>query len=321
MKHLPLNQLHEDLTKEFNTTLKALGYNRGKDSFQAVMIREFLFFLEGVQIDDVRKCNKKEVAAFFDYINDRQNLRRLKEKLSESYIANYMYSIRKFFDFLLDSDEIEALPAPINRFYLSKKKEREILSEEEIIKLYENCKASIDRAILGLAYGCGLRRSEIIALKIQDVIFNRSILIVRDGKNHKNRTIPVSETIKRDLKEYLKNRLQKFKTDTQSSLRFFYTQNVRGTPAYGNFIGRRLKNLIRRTFPDSPRMKKISLHSLRTSIAVHLINRGAEITLVQRFLGHSSIDTTHYYARRRRQRSNIQNMIWTATNGRKNDAK
>jgi integrase/recombinase XerD len=314
MRKLPLNQLHESLAEEFMLTLKALGYNRGRESSPAILIREFLFFLESLQIEDVRKCRRKEIGAFFIYISERQNQRRIKEKLSENYISKFMYSVSKFFDFLLDSNEIEALPAHISKFYPSKKNEREILSEEEIMKLYNNCKTPLEKAILALGYGCGLRRSEMVALRIRDIIFKQDIVIVRDGKNHKNRTIPISDSVKKDLFEYLKIRSRKPKTFTKLDLKFFYSTSIPGTNAHGNILNNKLKNLIRRTFEDSPRMKKISLHSLRTSIAVHLINRSAEITLVQRFLGHSSIDSTHLYIKRRLQRSNIQNMLWSNIN-------
>ncbi|HET6993249.1 MAG TPA: tyrosine-type recombinase/integrase [Bacteroidia bacterium] len=314
MKHLAINQLHEKFVEEFNLTLKALGYNRGKDSMHPVLIREFLHFLEQAQIEDVRKCSKKEIAAFFVYINERPNQRKQVKKLSESHIAKFMYSIRKFFDFLIDTNEIESMPAPLSKFFWGKKTEREILTEEEITQLYSNCKSSRDRAVLALAYGCGLRRSEITSLKIRDIIFNRDLLIVRDGKNHKNRTIPMCESVKKDLRKYVKERFRKTRKDKIADIPLFYSESPQARVILGAALNERVKFLVEHTFPDNPRMRKISLHSLRASIAVHLIDRNAEITLVQRLLGHTSIDTTHLYAKRRRQRRNIQNMVWTAAN-------
>jgi integrase/recombinase XerD len=319
LKHLPINQFHENLTVEFNMTLKAIGYNRGKDSMYPIMIREFLHFIEQSHIEDVRKCNRKIIAEFFVYLNERPNQRRQYQNLGHSHISKFMLSLRMFFDFLIDAGEIDALPTLLNKFFWGKKTEREILTEDEIKKLYANCKTSRDKAVIALAYGCGLRRSEITSLKVSDIHFNRDVLVVRDGKNHKNRTVPLSDTVKNDLRKYLKERFGVMRKNKIYEKFFFYSPSPQRTLILGGAMNNRLKKLVYRIFPDNPRMKKISLHSLRASIAVHLIDRNAEITLVQRFLGHSCIDTTHLYAKRRRQRNNIQNMVWTATNAMKSN--
>src|SRR5690554_7783862 len=84
-------------------------------------------------------------------------------------------------------------------FPTPKTKPREILSLKEINQLYDTCENYWQRAVLGIYYGCGLRRSEGINLNIKDVHFRSSLLYVREGKGAKRRVVPMSENVKNDL--------------------------------------------------------------------------------------------------------------------------
>jgi len=164
-----------------------------------------------------------------------------------------------------------------------------------------------DRAIISLAYGCGLRRSELQNLNVSDVYIDRGIIIIRDSKNHKNRTVPMSEGVLKDIREYLIYERMKYFNKGISTYAFFV--NNRGVRKNGMDINNRLKQLIIKT--QNPIMvgKEITLHCLRHSIATHLLDNGATIEFVKQFLGHSDIDTAMLYSKRRKLKLKILNQL------------
>jgi site-specific recombinase XerD len=310
MKHLPLNTLHERLVDEFNKTLKVIGYHRGKDSPYPILLREFLHFLERNNIPDVKKCTGSDVDAFHKHLVSRKNQRR-SGNVGRSHHNQIMFSMRKFFDFLLDTNEIEDSPAFISSFQWGEIKEREVLTLKEIDLVFANCKTQLEKAIIAVAYGCGLRRSEIAHLKRRDVLFSEQALIVRDGKNHKNRTVLLTSKVKEILFDFIvKDKYGNDKGGDYDQLVFVSENKI---PVPKNSFNLIFKAVVRRTANETLLKKNISLHSLRHSIAVHMLNSGAEMDFVRRFLGHTSIDTTTIYTRKRRQKINMQRRVLKAT--------
>jgi site-specific recombinase XerD len=304
MKSLPLyNREFERLYCAFREVVINKGYSKGKDSSYPSCIREFLHFISGKGIDDIKKVSIKEIIVFYEYLKKRPNARR-EGGISDSHIRTHIYSLRLFFDHLLDIGEIEKAPARLPRFQFVKCREREILSIEEIKILYEHTKNATERAILGLAYGCGLRRTEIEKLNIHDVIFQQGIVVVREGKGNKNRTVPMSDKVIKDLKEYvIYERSERFYSNVASLM-----VNRWGKRMRGQSINCKLQELIKRIGNQELIKKEVSLHSLRHSIATHLIDNGVGIEFVRKFLGHALLDTTHLYSKRRKQK-NIMHAI------------
>jgi len=165
-----------------------------------------------------------------------------------------------------------------------------------------------EKALLSVAYGCGLRRSEIHNLNTNDVNLYKGTLIVRKGKGNKSRTIPLSDAVISHLKDHLiDERSDYFSSDAKESSQAFFI-GVMGKRMRGEALNNNLKKIVTRTGNDELERKRITLHSLRHSIATHLIDKGADIEFVQRFLGHSMIDTAHLYAKRRKQK--IMNQVF-----------
>jgi integrase/recombinase XerD len=308
MKHLPLyTQCYQNLHSDFDAYIKTIGYSRGQDSMYASCIREFLFFLESRIVFDLKEVRATEIIAYHEYLLERPNQRR-GGGLSDSMIKTHLYSVRLFFDYLLDTGEIESSPARLPKFVLKKQKERNILSVEEITLLYKMCETKQDRALISLAYGCGLRRSELRKLDTSDVNYQQGIVIVRDSKNHKSRVVPMSNGVLKDIKEYfLYERMKYFKEGMATERALFI--NNRGIRSTGASMNDRLKQLIQKTQSPELICKEITLHCLRHSIATHLLDNGATIEFVQQFLGHSQIDTAHLYAKRRKQRQKILSQL------------
>ena len=137
------------------------------------------------------------------------------------------------------------------------------------------------------------------------MIFHKGILNVRKGKGNKSRTILMSDTIIKDLKEYVSYERNKRIANNLPLCPAFFL-NKFGGRMDGQSYNYKLKKIIERT--QNPKLSgmDISLHNLRHSIATHLLDNGATIEFVRRFMGHSHIDTTHLYSKRRKLRMLIK---------------
>lgn len=142
-----------------------------------------------------------------------------------------------------------------------------------------------------MCYGCGLRRSEAQDLNIKDVNFEQKLLFVRKGKGKKRRVIPLTEKITTDLHEYYKQN-QWYRNENQES----FLINIQGNRITGTTIYENFKKLLQKTKINTSD-KNICLHSLRHSIATHLLENEMSIEMVRNFLGHQNLKTTQIYTR------------------------
>lgn len=167
------------------------------------------------------------------------------------------------------------------------------LTQEEIQQLYEVTADSVlgmrDRAMLAVYYGCGLRLNEGVHLECKDVIRDRQLLHVRKGKRYKERLVPMSTKTMAMITLYMDvgrpQLLQQHPTD-----RLFIEAN-RGRPMQRQSLYIRIKALVRKAGIK----KKVGTHTLRHSIATHLLQSGMRLEQIQHFLGHRSLDSTQLY--------------------------
>ncbi|WP_379968011.1 tyrosine-type recombinase/integrase [Epilithonimonas sp. UC225_85] len=223
--------------------------------------------------------------------------------MSSHYINSQLVSLEKFFEFLRHKG-VKNLPEINLRRLEIEKMKREILSVEEIKELYkiideQECITPKqealnyqDKVILAVYYGCGLRNSEGRALCLDDINLDTQILIVKKGKGNKQRLIPFNNTVKDCLKLWMyEYRMILLKDKTESRL---FISSL-GRPVCGSTLGNRLKRIILQSESVKLKEKHIALHSLRHSIATHLLAGGMDIQKVQKFLGHSCLDSTEIY--------------------------
>ncbi len=172
--------------------------------------------------------------------------------------------------------------------------EREVLEKEEISGLYTVCKDEQERAILGLFYGCGLRRKEAEMLNLRDVDFRGSWLYVRSGKGKKRRVIPLASSLVIDFKKYVYDQRPLQQTErTKAVDQKAFMLNKAGRRMKGGSYWKYFKRLLKK----SKVKKVVSLHNLRHSIASHLLESGMSIEEVRDFLGHDHLETTQIYTR------------------------
>ena len=307
MEHLQIHiEEFQRLLTEFRVEVRTRGYRNSKMS--PTMIKEFLWFIESRGLTSLSQVKAAEIIDYYEHVRERPNHRR-EGGLSESMIRHHMYSLRLFFDYLLDVGEIETSPARLPKFTFGKPKPRNIPDLKEIQLIYAACETKRDRAFISVAYGCGLRRSEIAMLNVGDVLFYKAQLIIREGKGGKYRTIPLSEKILRYLKEYIvQERAKYFPARTKQSTNAFFL-NDHGNRYQGDKLNARLRELIQMTKNQRLISKHITLHCLRHAFATHLLDNGANIEFVQQLLGHAELDTVHLYSKRRKQHLAVKNQF------------
>jgi integrase/recombinase XerD len=301
--HAPGYQL---ILQGYSSMVMAIGYKTAEKGSMQRMVQEFLHYLEGQGILNIKKVEALDMVAYYEYLSQRPS--QTGGVLSSSSLTEHMCSLELLNEYLLNLGTLtKRITLPKNKN--KDKKERSILTNMEVGILYKAVETLRDKAILGLAYGCGMRRTEIESLNMMDVQLSKGMLIVREGKNIKRREIPLSNTVIRDLKDYLINERYKYlKLDNVYRVESFLVNN-KGKLMKGDHINDRLKELTAKTGSPEILAKTITLHCLRHSIATHLIDRGASIEFVKNFLGHAEIDTVHIYARKRRMKELIAKQL------------
>jgi integrase/recombinase XerD len=271
--------------KDFETYLrleKSLSEN-SIEAYKDDVLKLEKFFVEngtnksptGVTYQDL-----KEFLAWFGA--DNQNTR------TQSRIIS---GIRAFFRFLLIEGEISENPVSLIESPKIGFKLPEVLSINEIdsmIKVIDLSRPEGHRnkAIIETLYGCGLRVSELVNLRITDIHYSEGFVTVT-GKGNKQRLIPISNKALKEINNYKPDR---------NRLPVIYDQNI----MFLNRRGRRLTRamiftIIKDLAAKAGIRKKISPHTFRHSFATHLIEGGADLRAVQEMLGHESILTTEIY--------------------------
>lgn len=206
--------------------------------------------------------------------------------------ARMLSSLRSLFNYMMlndmiESSPLEAIDSPKIGMHLP-----DVLTVEQIDSIIESFDASTmlgcrNRAMIEILYSCGLRVSELVSLRLNDLFLDDGFLRVV-GKGDKQRLVPISDTAQKRLADYLEYRSQ---IDADRSSRDILFLNNRGK----QLTRVMLFTIIRRAAQAVGIDKTISPHSFRHSFATHLLAGGASIRQVQELLGHSNITTTEIY--------------------------
>lgn len=223
----------------------------------------------------VRKISTEEIR---EYLSNYQK----RNSCSNVTIDNIRRNISSFFSWLEEEDYI--LKSPMKRIHKIKTKTvvKNIISDEGIEKLRDNCKEKRDLAIIDLLYSTGIRVGELVNLNIEDIDLEGRECIVY-GKGDKERRVYFDAKAKVHLKEYIDAR-----TDNNEAL--FVTLDEPHNRLKISGVEIRLRKLGRMLDLD-----RIHPHKFRRSMATRAIDKGMPIEQVQKILGHSQIDTTMQY--------------------------
>ena len=211
--------------------------------------------------------------------------------LSKRSINRKISSLNTYYKFLIKTAQLKTSPLAIHKALKIQKKVHIPFSENEIAAVLNTTtdghfEATRNSLIIELLYSTGMRRTELIHLKVRDVDFDQHQLKVL-GKRNKERYIPLLKSVKESLKTYINLRDQLEIIQDKEIL--FLTQ--KGVKLYGTLVYRIVKNYFEAI---SSKVKK-SPHILRHSFATHLLNNGADLNAVKELLGHSSLAATQVY--------------------------
>jgi integrase/recombinase XerD len=263
-----LNAKSLDKIRSFKHWMRSRRYSESTIGTYTDALKLFLRFYSGKPINEI--TNEDLVTFNNDYI--------LKNNFSTSHQNQVVNGVKLFFR-TVENKQID--PELIHR----PKREKvlpNVLSKEEtklILEAHGNIK---HKAMLSLIYSCGLRRSELLNLKLNDIDSKRGLVIVRKGKGRKDRVAPLSEKILNLLRDY-------FKAYQPKEWLF------EGQSGKGQYDERSLANVLKQALEKSKISKPVSLHWLRHSFATHLLENGTDLRYIQEILGHSSSKTTEIY--------------------------
>lgn len=274
----------DDSVFNYRKELQGLGYSKNAVDNYPKYAQNLLTYSK----ETVLKITDQHIKNYHEYLKTKPN-RITKKTISESHIYSQLLAIKLYFDYLERTRIIKQNPYNL-RIKQPTKKERLIFTQEEIKNLYQNCDNLLETTILNLCYGCGLRRTEVMLLDIKDINFEQKLLFIRKGKGKKRRVIPLTESIVKDLKNY-NNQIETHRKEKPQN----FLINELGNPITGNTIYTTFKRILKRT--QKIEYKNYCLHSLRHSIATHLLENEMSIEMVRDFLGHSQLGTTQVYTR------------------------
>ena len=216
-----------------------------------------------------------------------------KQKISERTQARWISSIKSFFKYLLEEEIRNDNPAtllegPKLGLYLP-----DTLSVEDVERITKNINLSTDlgvrnQCMVEVLYGCGLRVSELIELKISDINFKEGFLKV-EGKGQKVRYVPLAKYTSHLIKNYLEN----VRINNKINKKY---EDIMFLNSRGSSMSRVIVFIIIKELADKAGIRKnISPHTFRHSFATHMLQNGADLRFIQEMLGHSSITTTEIY--------------------------
>ncbi|MCB0452972.1 MAG: tyrosine-type recombinase/integrase [Aequorivita sp.] len=273
----------------------------------------FHAFTDYLQLE--KKYSAHTVTAYLKDLEDFQKFASEEYKYSEIVNVNYsivrswiislvdsgvsnrsvnrkISSLKTYYKFLLKTSQIEINPLAKHRALKTSKKiqvpfsEMEIENVMELLQTENTFEGLRDRLIVELFYSTGIRRAELINVKLNDVSFAQKTIKVL-GKRNKERIIPLLPAVLNTINEYLPFREQL--ENIKDSAHLFLTK--KGVKVYETLVYRIINSYFSKT---SEKVKK-SPHILRHSFATHLLNEGADINAVKELLGHSSLASTQVY--------------------------
>ena len=278
------------ILKMYENYLSGKGIVSKSIKNKMLFVRIFLEYLnQGNRLDDIRDMGIKEIMAYKDYL-DKKVSAKTKRPLEENTKISMVYEVRQLFRMLSLNELILTNPLQSLKLKRGIEKEKKILSQEEMNNFLDSIDVddSIvnlrDRSVFELMYSSGLRSSEAVNLKTGDIDFDRRMIIIRQGKWNKDRVEPVSEVGIMFLKKYLSDRL-----DEKEAYVF---KGVKGGKLDITVLNDRFKKWTNET---GVYRKGLSVHSIRHSLATHLLECGADLRYVQELLGHGSIEITVKY--------------------------
>ena len=260
----------------FRRSLKRRNYSRRTVRDYLSTLKQFVLWVDC----PIEKVDRRKILLFIDSLLDR--------RLHPKTINCYLDSIRSFYKYLKEEEEIE-IENPVKNGYLLRlpKPLPRFLQDQEVGRLFRVIESKRDRAIFYLMLRCGLRVEETAGLKLDDLDLRRGTIIVRNGKGGKGRMVYMSTDAHSAVMDYLRVR----QAGRTKALFLVDKGALKGKAISVRGIQKRLELYAGKSG------LKVSCHELRHTMATQLLNAGADLTVIQDLLGHSRVATTQRYCR------------------------
>lgn len=244
--------------------LKRYAFNTAKTYIS--LFEKFINRFKNIPINELSEI---EIRTYLKELHDRE--------LSNSYLHQMVNSIKFYYEIVLD------MPS---RFYGIERPRKEtklpkVISIDDVKSLLNNTTNLKHKCIISLLYSAGLRRSELLNLKVSDIDSKRMLILVEHAKGNKDRYTVLSETTLADLRLYCK----------QWKPKYYLFEGIKGAKYSPTSVAVIVKNAAERS--NIPH--KVTPHILRHSFATHLLENNTDLRYIQTLLGHSSSKTTEIY--------------------------
>lgn len=223
-----------------------------------------------------------------EYTNVRRWIVKLSEKnISKNTINRKLASLKSYFNFLVATNTIDISPLESHKNLKTVKKIINPFTEQEINEVFKNfelldLKNKRDQLVIEILYSTGIRREELINIKISDIYFDQKLIKVL-GKRNKERLVPMLPKLSHNIDLYIKNNdPEKFLFESKPQKKISISA---------------LYRLVNKYFRVVSTKTKISPHVLRHTFATHMYNNGADINSIKEILGHASLSSTELYTK------------------------
>lgn len=262
------NPVHQQALRLMEQKLRLRGYS---DNTRRTYLQEFKEFLKFYFDTDPLDLNEIDIRNYLLYLVETV-------KQSRSSQNQAINAIKFFYEqVLLQDRRVYHLDRPMKEHKLP-----EVLSQEEVMLIFEAVSNLKHRVMLMLIYAAGLRRSELLNLRFGDVDLYRNIVLIRGGKGRKDRQSVMAQSLVPLLEEYIKE----YKPG------FWLFEGIAGE----RYSASSLQQVLKRAVQGAGIKKAVRLHMLRHSFATHLLEAGTSTRYIQVLLGHESSKTTEMYA-------------------------
>ena len=254
------------MLKKLETELKIRGFSPKTLKAYISNNKSFLEFIG----KDAKDVSEDDIKVYMAHLMDRG--------LRPASVSLAMSAMRFLYDEMLGKGLFVKIKLP-----KLEKKLPTVLSKEEIRQMLDVTKNPKHKLLIAFLYSSGLRVSEAVNMKIDDLDLNERMGIVRAGKGKKDRNIILSETLVKDLKAYLGTR------NDQNP----YVFDVK----HRHIAIRQAQRIVSEAASKAGIKKRVFCHALRSSFATHLLESGTDIRVIQELLGHSNLSTTQRYTK------------------------
>lgn len=249
-------------------------------------LKDIQRFVDFSKIDNPANVSQSDIRAFIDDMNTNKGM-------SVNSQARILSGIKSFFKYLLTHDILDKDPSAMIETPKIGRKLPSVLTPDEVNDLINAVDLDSEtgyrnRAILETLYGCGMRVSELVSLRLTDLHFDEGYLKIK-GKGNRERLVPIGRSVKDSITLYIHNYRCTLKIDKKDENVLFL--NRRGKMMTRVMVFTIIKNLAQKIGLQ----KKISPHTFRHSFATQLLEGGADLKAIQEMLGHESITTTEVY--------------------------